>query len=158
MKINPLFLIGGIVLILLTGIGAKKVYNMTRGLKNNNPGNIRHSNSKWQGASPEKTDASFVTFLTPEFGIRALAVLVKNYMLKQKIDTVTGIISRWAPSSENNTTAYINSVAKKTGFKPDEKLTPTPDTLVKLAKAIIHHENGIQPYSDETIKKAVGLV
>lgn len=158
MKINPLFLLGGLVLILVTGFGAKKVYNMTRGLKNNNPGNIRHSNSKWQGASPEKTDASFVTFLTPEFGIRALAVLVKNYMLKHKIDTVTGIISRWAPTNENDTTSYINSVAKKTGFKPDEKLTPTPDTLVKLAKAIIHHENGMNPYSDETIKKAVGMI
>lgn len=157
MKKSSLILISiiGIILLSLTG---KKIYTMTRGLRNNNPGNIRHSNSKWQGASSEKTDASFVTFLTPEYGIRALAVLVKNYMLKNKIDTVAGIIARWAPSNENDTQAYINSVAKKTGFSVNEKLTPNPETLAKLAKAIIHHENGIQPYSDEIIKKSIGMI
>ena len=158
MKLNPLYIIGGILFVYIASKTAKKVYNMTRGIRNNNPGNIRHGSNKWQGASPEKTDASFVTFLSPEYGIRALAVLVKNYMIKHKLDTITGIISRWAPSNENDTTSYINSVAKKTGFKPNEKLTPTPDTLIKLAKAIIHHENGIQPYHDELIKKAIGLV
>lgn len=158
MKLNPLFVIGAIIIAFLATKTTQKVINMTRGLRNNNPGNIRHGSNKWQGASPDKNDASFVTFLTPEYGIRALAVLVRNYMTKHKIDTVTGIISRWAPSNENDTTAYINSVAKKTGFKPDEKLTPTPDTLIKLAKAIIHHENGINPYSDDTIKKAIGMV
>lgn len=157
MKKSSIILVSiiGIILLSLTG---KKIYTMTRGIRNNNPGNIRHGSSSWLGMSSEKTDPAFVTFVAPEYGIRALALLLKNYMVKNKLTTIESIINRWAPTNENNTPAYIASVAKKTGFSPTQSLTPNSETLAKLTKAIIHHENGVMPYDENLIKKSIGLI
>ena len=72
-------------------------YNATRGLRNNNPGNIRKSATAWQGLSPTQTDASFFQFISPEYGIRALATILGTYMKNYGLVTVSDIISRWAP-------------------------------------------------------------
>ena len=69
------------------------------------------------------------------------------------------IISRYAPSSENQTQAYIQSVASQLGITPDGKVDLSEiGTLTVFVKAIIRHENGIQPYSNETIQKGIALL
>lgn len=130
---------------------------MTRGLRNNNPGNIRHG-AKWLGLDPEGKDPDFATFVAPEFGIRAIAKVLKTYRTKHRLCSIQGIINRWAPPNENNTDAYVEHVAKYVGVSPYEFLSVFDDEKkIKLIKAIILHENGSQPYSDEVIAKGIEL-
>lgn len=124
-----------------------------RGIRNNNPGNIRHSGSHWQGQAATQTDPDFVQFVTPEYGIRALAKLLGTYST-QGLDTVRKIISKYAPSNENNTDAYAQAVARALGVTPDTKIDVNARKDV-LVKAIIAHENGQQPYSVAQINTGV---
>lgn len=126
-----------------------------RGIRNNNPGNIEyHASIPWQGQTG--SDGRFATFDTAHNGIRALAKQLIIYEDKYGLWTVRGIINRWAPPVENNTSAYVNAVAKVVGVDPDDIIsTHGKETLTRLVKAIIQHENGQQPYSDEVISWAV---
>jgi len=125
-----------------------------RGIRNNNPGNIRKSSIEWKGASGN--DGTFVKFATPEDGIRAIARVLKVYDSKYKINTPAGIIGRWAPSSENFTDKYIDFVAKKLNKKPTERIDVNNDNeLAKIIKAIIEYENGKVPYDDATILRGI---
>ena len=72
------------------------------GIRNTKPGNIRHSNIHWQGQSSQQTDPAFVQFISPEYGIRALSRLLDTYSTKYNLNTVKGIIVRYAPSSDTD--------------------------------------------------------
>lgn len=117
----------------------------TRGVRNNNPGNIDHNNANpWQGELPvdKAKESRFARFDTPESGIRALAKTLLTYFNKHKLKTVRSIINRWAPPGENNTTAYIDQVAKFVGVGADDPIDVTKkSTLTLLVVAIIKHEN-----------------
>lgn len=130
--------------------------NTPRGIENNNPGNIRKSGAKWQGKI-EGADAEFETFNAPEYGIRALIKNLRGY--KFHGPTITKIINRWAPPGENNTAAYIDSVAKQTGL---DKAAPLDlfdkGTCLALAIAITTHENGQQPYGSDVLERAWDLL
>jgi hypothetical protein len=129
----------------------------SRGVRNNNPGNIEKSRDRWVGLAPDQPDERFFTFSEARFGIRALARVLQNYQKKHKLETISEMIARWAPPNENDTTAYIRAVVKETGFGADEKLNlKTHAHLFPLVKAIIRHENGYKPYSDAEIN--AGLV
>lgn len=131
----------------------------SRGIRNNNPGNIRWGD-EWQGLVPkaQRTDKSFCQFTTPEYGIRAMIIILRNYQRKHGLNTVTGIIKRWAPPNENDTQAYIDSVAKSTGVPPDKPVDTTDSRfMMNLLRAIIQHENGSQPYAFATFVKAMDL-
>ncbi|HCM7359895.1 TPA: hypothetical protein N3288_002354 [Klebsiella aerogenes] len=126
-----------------------------RGVRNNNPGNLEASSSNpWVGQTG--SDGRFAKFETPEHGIRALGRNLLSYQ-RQGIDTVSDIINRWAPPSDNNdTAAYIKSVCAQLGVKADQPLDASnPDTLQALCAAIIKHENGSQPYSNEQLSTGV---
>lgn len=124
-----------------------------RGVANNNPGNLRASGERWQGQTG--SDGQFVTFDTPEAGIRALARTLLTYQ-QHGINTVEGIVNRWAPPTENDTAAYVRTVAGAIGLEPTTPLDlHDAQTLQQLATAIIHHENGRQPYSESVIRAGV---
>lgn len=132
-----------------------------RGIRNNNPGNLEYSKTNpWVGQTGD--DGRFAKFETPEHGIRALGRNLLSYQ-RQGIDTVSDIINRWAPPSDNNNTdAYIQAVCAQLGVTPDQPLDASnPDTLKALCASIIQHENGSQPYSDQQlatgVSAAIGL-
>ena len=106
---------------------------MKRGLRNNNPLNIRRSSTHWQGARKEQTDKSFVQFESMAYGYRAAWKILQTYyerFTKQNQDfTVRNIISRWAPPTENDTEAYIKNVLKMSGIGGKEKLLPPSNVL-----------------------------
>ncbi|WP_275269131.1 structural protein [Pantoea ananatis] len=134
--------------------------NNSRGIRNNNPGNIRWGD-EWKGLVPEgqRTDKSFCQFKTPEFGIRAMIIILRNYQSKYGLKTITGIIKRWAPPNENDTQAYIRSVAQATGTDADKPIDLTDSRkLFPLLQAIIKHENGTQPYEYDVFIRALDLV
>lgn len=138
--------------------GVTYVEKLIRGERNNNPGNIRISSNAWIGKIPitQNTDKSFEQFDTVENGIRALGKLLIGYAKNYNLTTVRGIVSRYAPPSENVTDAYIRAVADEVNVTPDSKITVTnPTTLFFLTKAIIRHENGRVAYNDSTIQEGV---
>lgn len=127
----------------------------TRGIRNNNPGNLEYSKTNpWVGQTGD--DGRFAKFETPEHGIRALGRNLLSYQ-RQGYDTISEIINRWAPASDDNKTdAYIRAVCAQLGVTPDQPLDASnPDTLKSLCKAIIHHEQGSQPYSDQQLAAGV---
>ncbi len=126
-----------------------------RSFKNNNPGNIAKSNIAWQGKI-SGNDPTLETFATPEAGVGALAKNLLAYQNKHGLNTISGIINRWAPPSENDTPQLIQNASKRLGVKPDQPINLNdPKMLASFSKAIIHQENGIQPYDEGIIGKAV---
>lgn len=133
--------------------------NKPRGIRNNNPGNIRWGD-EWQGLVPknQRTDKSFCQFNKPEYGIRAMIIILRNYQSKHGLRTIAGVIKRWAPPKENDTQAYINSVAAATGTGADSQLDLNDSRkLFPLLQAIIRHENGSQPYGLDVFVRALEL-
>ncbi len=137
------------------------VYNsggVPRGIRNNNPGNLRRNGDPWQGLAERQGDIEFFTFKDAIYGIRALARTLIAYQDKHGLRSIRQIVSRWAPPTENNTNAYVRAVAADTGLDADQSLDMHRfDHLLPLTKAIIRHENGQQPYTDAQITKALIL-
>lgn len=134
---------------------ADKDTPLPRGIRNNNPGNIVQSTVKWEG-EVQGNDPRYVTFDTPEAGIRALSKNLVAYQEQHGINTVEGVIARWAPATENDTETYVKTVAKDLGVKPDQALNlADPKLLLGFTKAIIKHENGNVPYTDAQIAAGV---
>ena len=129
-----------------------------RGIRNRNPGNIRRSRDRWRGLAPLQLDPEFCVFEAPVWGIRAMAVILRNYQRRHGLRTVAQIIGRWAPPTENHTSAYVSAVAKAVGLSP-RAVVDLKDRakLHALIAAIIHHENGMQPYDPDTIDTAIDL-
>lgn len=119
----------------------------------NNPGCIKDNGiTKWLGSNGQ--EKGFVRFTEPLWGIRAMAIILRTYRQKYGLRTISAIIHRWAPESENNTIAYIGTVSDITGIKPNEQLTTVGD-YVQLIAAMIRVEMGKMPYSTHLISSAV---
>lgn len=124
--------------------------SLPRGERNNNPGNLVRGSSAWEG-EVQGNDPRYASFSSPEAGIRAMGKTLIRYQ-KYGLNTVSGIIGRWAPASENDTASYVRSVAKALGVGPDAAIdVSNAETLTRLTKAIIQVENGKQPYTDQQI-------
>lgn len=97
---------------------------MTRGLRNNNPLNIRRVvGTVWKGQTVEQNDPQFVQFASIEWGIRAAFAILQTYRRKYDATCIESIIGRWAPPTENNTAEYINGCCRLTGFGGKERLS-----------------------------------
>ena len=124
-----------------------------RGIRNNNPLNIRHSADQWQGACEEQKDKSFVQFQSTAYGYRAAWKVLQSYYnrfcMQSKPFTVRNIIYRWAPPEDNNATeAYIRKVLQLSGIGGKENLLPPENVdsyhrLCKLIAAMTCIECGI---------------
>ena len=133
-----------------------------RGIRNNNPLNIRKG-SNWKGERPDQKDRAFEEFVSMEYGIRAGFIILRKYMsgysgLTEKFNTIEKIIRRWAPPSENNSKAYIDSVSKWTGIPSTQKLSFSQrNYMVAIVDAMIRVECG-QPVEKAIIESAYDMV
>lgn len=117
---------------------------MTRGYKNNNPLNMRHDNDKWQGEVVPSQDAAFKQFKSMAWGYRAAFKLLHNYQKNNGCRILSDFINRWAPPSENNTSAYVSTVAKRAGISDVSQIdTMDGDTMRAVVSAMSYVENGI---------------
>ena len=115
---------------------------MTRGLRNCNPLNIRRvAGTSWKGQRAKQNDRSFVQFESMEYGLRAAFVLLRTYSTKYRANCIRDIISRWAPPSENDTERYIRNVCQWTGLGGNERLTE--DQWPQLVRAMARQECGV---------------
>lgn len=85
----------------------------TRGIRNNNPSNIRKG-GRWKGLRATQTDKEFCQFESMLYGVRALIKLLQTYVITYKCKSIRAIITRWAPPSDGNQTeAYIRFCLQK---------------------------------------------
>lgn len=143
----------------------------TLGVRLNNPGNLEWG-SPWEGLVPREKSRYYKTGTGPqqrfcEFadaasGIRAIARTLITYFDKRKardgsaIDTVAEVVERWAPSFENNTSAYANHVAKLMSVDPDQILDiKSYDVMYGLVTGIIAHENAGYAYPAEVVEEGL---
>ena len=118
------------------------------GTPQNNPGNIR----------PPGSSTAFMSYPTPEAGIKAISDNLLAYQDQHGINTISGIIGRWAPPNENPTPGLIQHAAAATGFAPNQPIDlHDPAVRAKVTEAIIRQEQGALPQGIDqgTISKAV---
>jgi len=113
----------------------------SRGLRNNNPLNIRHNAEHFQGEIKGR-DKSFKTFSSLPFGYRAGIVILGTY-LSRGLNTIEKIITKWAPPTENDTESYISSVERWSGVPRNKQLTAIDGSdYIMIVAAMSFVENG----------------
>jgi hypothetical protein len=123
-----------------------------RGIRQNNPGNIRPGD-EWNGKTGQ--DGGYLIFSDMRYGIRAMVKVLRNYKRLHGIDTIRGIIYRWAPPADNNPTdSYVKHVAEYLGVGINQKIN-VDDHMVKLITVISKHENGGDYLTDQQIKDGI---
>lgn len=122
-----------------------------RGMRNNNPLNIRFSEAnEWQGIiGRDKEKGGMCVFANMYQGIRAAMLLINTYQRKYNRRTIRDIINRWAPTNENNTSGYIKRVCDYMKVEPDFiphfGVQQEMYDCFRLILAMASVENGIDP-------------
>lgn len=117
-----------------------------RGIRNNNPGNLKYFNIGWQGEVGH--DGVFSIFSMYKFGIRAMLKDLQNDYRNKGKTTLKQLINEFAPNSENPTSSYISTVSDWTGINPNIPFTDNYTNWKKIVIAMARFENGrdaIQP-------------
>lgn len=142
-----------------------KEKRLPRGIRNNNPGNIKFDGTAWQGLASPRHDGTFCRFKSAAFGLRAMIRILITYQDKRRavdgsaIDTVREIIERWAPPSDNNPTeSYIQKICKDLQIEEDEIIDIHNYEVARpLLQGIVEFENGYNPYKNRQYDKALAL-
>jgi len=116
-----------------------------RGIRNNNPGNIRYGDFAYKNGATGRDSGGFAIFPSMEAGVAAQRALLQNYLL-QGNDTIRKVVSKYAPSSENDTSGYIAEVSRKLGVGADQKLSSA--NIDALSSAIFAREVGAKNAAD----------
>lgn len=136
---------------------------LPRGIRCNNPGNIKRSQAAWEGlAEPsemkefQRWESVFCVFREPHWGLRAMARTLFTYQRQHQLHTIGGMIERWAPPDDNNATAsYISFVSQRTSLARNQVFNfGDPAYALPMLEAMIKMENGMQPYSRNQIERA----
>lgn len=131
----------------------ENIRSTARGIRNKNPGNIRYNAANnWQGQTG-RDDQGFAIFDSFANGVRAMGRIFTSYR-NRGVVTLESIIATWAPTSENDTQSYINSVRRALGVPANYEVR-TSD-YPRLAGAIIKHENGINPFTERQLAEWIG--
>ena len=105
------------------------VTNPPAPLRNNNPGALM----------PGGKLAQYPDMQT---GIAAMDQNLASYG-KQGVNTLSAVISKWAPPNENDTQAYIKDVSQRLGIPANQKVDlSNPAQRLAISSAIMLHENG----------------
>lgn len=133
--------------------------NLPRGLRNNNPLNIRVSSIQWQGKITENTDGAFEQFISLEYGLRAGLVNIRTYIKRDRLDSISVIIPKWAPALDgNDVRAYVRLVSNKSGVPATRRLSYNDRfELCRIVWAMAWVECG-QEISYEAVEKAWDLI
>jgi hypothetical protein len=129
-----------------------------RGIRLNNPGNIDRTSINWQGQAARQDDPRFIAFVAPEWGLRAIAKIIQTYVSRDGCATYKQVVDKWAPPVENTTDAYVADVVARCGVSAGDTVDiRSVAAMSKLVAAIVWHENGCQPYSDQQILSGLQL-
>lgn len=114
-----------------------------RGLRNNNPLNIRLNGSHFKGETKPSSDPEFKQFEAMAYGYRAAFVILNTYRVRHGLTMLGEMITRWAPASENDTNVYIRTVCKRTGYADVSTVdTRNEYQMKRIVAAMSFVENG----------------
>lgn len=130
----------------------RKQKMLPRGLRNNNPLNIRIGNT-WLGERDHPTDDEFEEFVSLAYGMRAAFIILRRYIRRYHLNTIRLIVERWAPRNENETEKYIQFVCKDTGLMPNTEIQyEDKTTMCKVVGAMAFVECGQRIEVSEIVK------
>ena len=125
---------------------------LPRGLRNNNPGNIRRNSDVFQGEVNPSRDQQFKQFKTMAHGYRAVFKILSNYHRAYKLTTIRKMIGRWAPENENNTDAYVSLVSSYAGIGSDDQININDrEQMIRIVAGMSKVENGREPDMSDVI-------
>lgn len=124
---------------------------LPRGLRNNNPGNIRRNSDMFQGEVNPSRDKEFKQFKTMAYGYRAMFKILSNYYRKYSLTTIRKMIGRWAPKNENNTDAYVSLVSSYSGIGPDDLISFDREQMIRIVAGMSCVENGREAVMSDVI-------
>lgn len=126
--------------------------NLPRGIRNRNPGNIRRGKTLYKGET-QGCDAVFKGFAAMQWGYRAIFVLLHTYAVRYGLRTIRGMISRYAPPEENDTRAYVDTVAGLSKTDADRRIdTLRAEDMIPIVEAISRVENGIDAEKEQVFR------
>lgn len=127
---------------------------LPRGLKVNNPGNIRNTPRAWEGEIRPSKDHSFKTFESIAYGYRAMFMLLNNYQRNKNLNTIAEMIDLYAPPEDGNRTdLYIQHVADWSGIDADMYIdTDHRETMIRIVASMSRQEQGIIANMNEVIE------
>ncbi len=111
-------------------------------IRNNNPLNIRKSSNAWKGKISPSADPNFEQFNYWVYGLRAAIINLRTYYNRDKLTTIRGIVNKWAPSVENDTSAYVAFVSVNSGIPESSPIIWNKETVYKLVSAMAKMEAG----------------
>ena len=116
----------------------------SRGLRNNNPLNIRKNSDSFKGEIIG-SDKSYKTFIDIAHGYRAGMKILQGYQERKGLKTIRTIISRWAPPNENDTQSYIATVSHVSGIGADKTVNlSNQNDMTRIVAGMSQVENGVQ--------------
>lgn len=99
--------------------------------------------------APQQTDGRFVQFVSLEYGYRAAIRNLWTYQKRYNLRSISQMISKWAPPTENNTSSYIATVAKLSGYAAAKPINMFDKTVcVNVVAAMSFVENGVKADKD----------
>lgn len=115
-----------------------------RGLRNNNPLNIKIGND-WKGEVDVNTDGVFEQFTSLAYGYRAAFIILRRYIRKYGRNTIRKIVHSWSPDGTAIEAAYMGSVSKWSGVGLDDVIRFEDKTImVAIVLAMARVENGVE--------------
>lgn len=125
---------------------------LPRGLRNNNPGNIRINGDLFQGEIRPSKDRSFKQFEMMAYGYRAVFRILSNYRKNYGLDTIRKMIGRWAPENENDTDAYVKAVSDYAGIPADDPVDINDrEQMTRIVAGMSKVENGREAEMSDVI-------
>lgn len=116
---------------------------ISRGYRNNNPLNIRRNGIRWKGLRQAQSDSEFFQFQEMVYGYRAAIKILRTYQRRYKLYSLREMIGRWAPPFENDTEAYVQTVANRAKVSADKPVNMTnKDVVLRIIEAMAYVENG----------------
>jgi len=114
-----------------------------RGIRNNNPLNLEASPFTQRQPGFSGSDGRFGQFGSMDQGFAAADNLLQTYA-QRGINTIGGVIGRWAPANDGNpVSAYAQFVARKVGVDPNAPIDMSdPSVRQRVLGAMAEFENG----------------
>ncbi|KPA87285.1 hypothetical protein PF66_06195 [Pseudomonas asplenii] len=146
----------GVTPTVSTGSSGTTGGSQTRGIRNNNPGNLNFVGQA--GASLERPGGRFAKFQTMEEGLGALVKQLRRYAARG-IKSIRDIVNTYAPASDGNDTgAYMRALSKALGIGIDDQVDLSNNAQVAaLVRGITAHENKGYQLTDDQVNAGVRL-
>ena len=108
----------------------------------NNPGALEYQPWMEKYGARVGENGRYAQFDSPDDGYNVMGKVLDTYQNKHGLNTVSGIVGRWAPSNvdNNSTSGYTQKVASELGIDPNAQLTP--EQRPALMRAMASYESG----------------